>query len=141
MEPKFNYSLFGYDPAAVQHKIDLMKKEYEETMKGLSNELFLVNGEADSLKEKICGLVEEISQYENANQEIINILFTAHMQATEKVYKSSRSAEQMAIEIRETVLKQEQEYEKLKNTLKRLTVEMRSIARSYNLALEESENE
>ena len=141
MEPKFNFSLFGYDPAAVQHKIDMMKKDHEETVKRLNDELFQVNSEIDALKNKICRLVEEISLYENANQEITDILFTSHMQATERVYMSSRKAEQAAIEIRETVLKREQEYEKLKNTLKRLTEEMRSIATSYNLALEAFENE
>jgi len=128
MGPKFDYSLFGYDPAAVQHKINLMKADFEEKIKGLNNKLFQVNSEIDILREKICSLTEEISQYENANQEIVNVLFTAHMEATEKVYNSSRKAEQIGIEIRETVLNREREFEELKSTLKRLTGEMRSVA-------------
>ena len=141
MEQKFNYSWFGYDPSAVQDKIDLMNKDYEKTVQGLDHELAIIKGESNGLKEKICGQVEEISLYENATREINDILFLAHMQATERVYKSSKNAEQMAINIREAVLEREKEFERLKNTLKRLTGEMRSITHNYEPVSEVSENE
>ena len=141
MEHKFKYSWFGYDPSAVNDKIDVMMKDYEKRVQDLSNELSMIRGESDRLKGKICGLVEEISMYENITREISDILFFAHMQATEKVYKSLRNAEQIGIGMREAVLEREKEFERLKNTLKRLTEEIRAVTRSYDPVSEGSVNE
>lgn len=141
MELVFRHSFFGYTPDSVKQKIDLMEKEFEDAEKQLNDQLCQIESEIELLKGRICSLVEDISQHETAKQEISDLLMNAHMQATEKVYKSARDAEQISLDIREDVLKREQEYERFKNTLKRLAEEMRSLTKDYHQALEASKNE
>ena len=136
MKMKFAYSLFGYDPEVVHEKIELLNRESENKHRELTNELSRINDEIQMLQREIRRIDAETTEYKKINEEIMQVLFAAHMEASEEVYNTSKKAEQIGLETRETVLKREREYAELNNTLKRLTEEMQSIAQGYNHALE-----
>ncbi len=136
MEMKFSHSLIGYDPKVVQENIECLKREFENTLGQLNNQLSRTNEEIYMLQREISKMELETADYKKINEEIMQILFAAHMEASEEVYNTSKRAEQIGIETREIVLKREREYAELNKTMQRLTDEMQSIARGYNLALE-----
>lgn len=129
METKFASSLFGYDPLAVQRKIALMNDDFRMTLRKLSAELNQVNDEIEELKQKISNLEEELQSCRSFHNEIVEVLSVAHLEATERVYKAMKKAEQMVKEARETVLLRQKEYDHLKRTVRRITEEMQAIAR------------
>ena len=136
MKMEFGYSLFGYDPQAIEEKIEFLSKEFENKLRDLNNELLRINEEIYMLQREISKLEVETADYKKINEEIMQVLFAAHMEASEEVYKTSKRAEQIGLETRETVLKREREYAELNSTLKRLTEEMQTVARGYHRALE-----
>lgn len=137
----FRRSLFGYDAAAVQSKIEQMELHYAQITERLNNEISVLNRETAIINEKIARIEAEITSYQNMNEEIINILLAAHLEATEKVYQTMREAEQMSIDIRELLVKRERENEALKDTIKKYTEDVQAIALDYNNILEEFRNE
>lgn len=138
---KFRRSLFGYDAEAVRKRIEQMEQDYTHYLQQLNNEIEQIKAETAKLNENIERINAEIISYQSMNEEIINILLTAHLEATQRVYQTMKEAEKMSIDIRELLVKREMENEILKNTLKKYTEDIQSIALDYNKALEEFRNE
>lgn len=136
MEMNFGHSLFGYDPAHVRNKIDMITKDYERTLWQLEDELARLNQEIIELKDKVEELETELVEYHELNSEISKVLVNAHMEATQKVFEATLKAEDIYNKAKERVMKKERESAELKDTVKKLTGEMQSIARDYNSALE-----
>jgi|GEM_PF-4059972 len=136
MGNKFSYSFFGYDPQAVEEKTGSLHREFQNRTQKLISDLSGINEGIRMLQQEIRKIDAELVEYKRINDEIMQILFAAHMEASEEVFKSVKKAEQTGSETRETVLRREKEYTELNNTLKRLTQEMQSVVRGYNRALE-----
>lgn len=140
METNIKRSFFGYDPEEVEYRIKLFNKEYEETVRTLTDKLFDINQEIEVLEERIRENEEILNADQGIQQEIINILLSAHMQATREVYAAMKEGERLGKRTREELLEKEKENLKMKKTLDSLTRDMESIAQCYHRALEAYRN-
>lgn len=138
MDVKFARSFFGYDPEEVEYRIKLCNKEYEEKMRELTNKLFDRNQEIEVVKERVRVLEEELEEEKRINQEIIDTLLTAHMEASKNVYEAIKEGEYISKKTKEEVYDKEEDKteaaeEEIASTIETKTIDTKMAEKEDNI--------
>lgn len=141
MKVKFKRSFLGYDPVAVEVLLNNMDAEYRANLRELKNQLADEVHHLELLKVEIKKIKSEIEYCGSLENEISQILLSAHLEATQRIYNALKDAEKTEKRASDKVLARKAELAKLKAEMKKIEEEIKSITVRRKSPLEEDEGE
>ena len=141
MKVKFKRSFLGYDPVAVEVLLNSMDAEYKTKLRTLKNRLADEAHHLELLRVEIKKIKSEIESCHLLENEISQILLSAHLEATQKLYEALKGAEKTEKKASDKVLARKAELAELKSEMERVKEEIQSIAARRKSPLEEDEGE
>ena len=138
METEFKISFFGYDPASVKDLLKRMHTEHSQKIETLRKQLADETHYLELLKVEVQQVRSELDAYKSLEEGISQALARAQLEAAQRVYNSTRDAEQMERVAAEKVIRQKNELTKLKTTMKTIREEISSMTKQYRLLLEKT---
>jgi len=95
MEMNMGRALFGYKMKEVENKIALINQEFEEANHDYYRQLTGLRSKNEDLRRKLEAIQEQISDYKNLRNEILDILYNGHIEAFTSVYEVMKKNQQM----------------------------------------------
>ena len=139
MEKKFKRALIGYSPADLEDYLNKINTDFDNKMEELRKQQADEIHHLELLKVQVQNVRDEIDSYSTIKNMILKLLFAAHYESTEKVYKALKYVEQAEKKAADKVLLKKAELAKLKKDIDIIMGEIISVTGQYKSILDKVE--